>query len=200
MKKKTFTQEESLGLTQSEIREGIKYLKKHGTKGVIPLHQAYPLFELYLIGYSLDEIYKQYPQYSYEQIICTCAIQKWGLQKQEATKTLLDTIKTKVTKAIVKQVEFITGLLNCYSKEREEEIRAYLTGLSDEPPSKGLKSIKEYHEAIRALQTILQKNNTILDTPPQISQETNKYLSPKKKEKDQDPDLDGVLNGEVIIE
>lgn len=198
MRKKSFNPEESVGLTKSEIQEGIKYLKKHGIKGIIPLHQAYPLFELYLIGYSLDEIYKQYPQYPYGQIICTCAIQKWGIQKQEATKTLLDTIKTKVTKAIVKQVEFITGLLNCYSKEREEEIRAYLTGLTDSPPDNGLKNIKEYHEAIKALQTILQKNNTILDTPPNPQQQEEKYLPQKKKEPNND--VEEVLNGEVIIE
>jgi len=210
MKKTSFRDEEMIGLTGPDIRCATLYLRKNGTKGAIPIHAAYPLFEMFIIGYTIEEIYKQYPQYSYDQIACTAALQKWGQQKEDASRTLLDTIKAKVTKTMTNQVDFLTGLLNCFAKESEDEIRAFLSGLSDQPPTNGIKSLKDYHEVIKALQTLLAKNSTILDGAIGTSSESamkaryDKSLTVYQQEHQDSvktsSEVEDIINGEVIVE
>lgn len=211
MSRKTyFKEEEMTGLTGPEIKLATKYLKANGTKGQIPIHASYPLFEMFIIGYKPEEIFKSFPQYSYEQILCTAALQKWGKQKEAASKTLLDTIRAKVTKTMTNQVDFLTGLLNCFAKESEDEIRAFLSGAIDTPPTNGIKNIKDYHEVLKALQTLLQKNSTVLDGiatkeyVPEMKARYDKSLTKFQQQYQESiksaSDVEDILNGECVVE
>lgn len=195
--KRSFNDEEKVGLTQQEIELGEKYLRKHKTAGAIKDTEALKLFEMYLIGQSFNEIQQQFPEYELGKIILTAALNKWGMDRNRMQSTLRERVKAKVVKSVIEQVDFLTSMLSVATAEHIEQMRKFILDPDSNPaPNLRIKSIKEYKEVTDTLSKIVQgatpsaKNNA---TSPMFD-----ALAPKPKnltntdDKDDDIDLDEI--------
>lgn len=195
--KRSFNDEEKVGLTQQEIELGEKYLRKYKTAGAIKDTEALKLFEMYLIGQSFNEIQQQFPEYELGKIILTAALNKWGMDRNRMQSTLRERVKAKVVKSVIEQVDFLTSMLSVATAEHIEQMRKFILDPDSNPaPNLRIKSIKEYKEVTDTLSKIVQgatpsaKNNA---TSPMFD-----ALAPKPKnltnsdDKDDDIDLDEI--------
>lgn len=205
--KRSFSDEEKVGLSNQEIEIGEKYLRKHKTAGAIDSIKALRLYEMFLIGCSFHEIHQQFPQYELGQIILTAALSKWGDDRERMQGSLRERVKAKVVKSVIDQVDFLTSMLSVATAEHMDQMRKYAIDPQNEPvPSLRIKSIKEYKEVTETLAKIVQgatpsaKNNNMSPmfdalSPGQSSQSTPD--SPEEEVKEEDViDLDKILDQE----
>ena len=194
--KKKFTDEEIVGLTQEEIKLGLKYLRKHKTAGAVPDVEALKLYEMYLIGCTFTEISKQYPQYELGQIILTAAIRKWGMDRDRMQCTLKDRVQAKVVKSVIEQVDFLTSMLSVSSAEHIEAMRNYIINPDKYPkPDMRIASIKEYKDVTETLYKIVSGATSNSKSSPMFGALGSKQPQQKKieeKKKDYDIDLDDI--------
>jgi len=199
--KRSFNDDEKVGLSSQEIELGEKYLRKNKTAGAIDEAESLKLYEMYLIGSSFNEIQNQFPQYELSKIIMTAAIRKWGSDRERMQSTLRDRVKAKVVKSVIEQVDFLTSMLGVASVEHVEQMRNYMLDPTAPKPNLRIKSIKEYKEVTETLGKIVQgatpsaKNNAMSPMfdalAPQVS--TTPKINNNKKP-DDDIDLDSLLN------
>jgi hypothetical protein len=196
--KRDFNEEEKVGLTQREIELGEKYLRKHKTAGAIDDIEALKLYEMFLIGSSMQEIQQQFPQYEVGQIVLTAALKKWGLDREKMQGTLRDRVRAKVVKSVIEQVDFLTSILSVANVEHLDEMRRYIMDANNPKPSLRISSIKEYKDVTETLAKIVQgatpnaKNNTM--SPMFDALAPNHPKSIEKKKDDDDIDLDSLLD------
>jgi len=200
--KRSFNDDEKIGLTQQEIEIGEKYLRKHKTAGAIDEVDSLKLYEMFLIGSSFNEIHHQFPQYELAQIVMTAAIRKWGKDRERMQGTLRDRVRAKVVKSVIEQVDFLTSMLSVANVEHIEQMRDYILNSSSPKPNLRIKSIKEYKEVTETLGKIVQgatpnaKNNSMspmFDALAPSAPAAAKKLQ-NKKDDDDDIDLDALLN------
>lgn len=209
--KRSFTEEEKVGLSNQEVEIGERYLRKHKTAGSIDNVKALRLYEMYLIGSSFHEIEQQFPQYELGQIILTAALNKWGMDRERMQGSLRERVKAKVVKSVIDQVDFLTGMLSVATAEHMNQMRKYAVDPDNEavPPLR-IKTIKEYKEVVETLAKIVQgatpnaKNNNMspmFDALSSDSPESTSMLESQDKEqhKNEDEDiidLDKILDQE----
>lgn len=197
--KRSFNDDEKIGLSSQEIELGEKYLRKNKTAGVIDETQSLKLYEMYLIGSSFSEIQSQFPQYELSKIIMTAAIRKWGIDRERMQSTLRDRVKAKVVKSVIEQVDFLTSMLGVATVEHVEQMRNYMLDPTAPKPNLRIKSIKEYKDVTETLGKIVQgatpsaKNNA---TSPMfdVLAPKPKKIAKNKDENTDDIDLDALLN------
>lgn len=199
--KRSFSDEEKLGLSTQEIEIGERYLRKHKTAGAIDTVSSLKLYEMYLIGCSFHEIEQQFPQYEMGQIILTAALNKWGLDRDRMQGTLRDRVRAKVVKSVIDQVDFLTSMLSVASAEHLNQMRQYTMDPSSEAvPGLRIKTIKEYKEVTETLAKIVQgatpnaKNNSMSPMFDALAPGAQQG-KPKAKEESKEEviDLDAVL-------
>lgn len=155
--KRSFSDEEKIGLTQQEIEIGEKYLRRHKTAGALNQVESLKVYELYMVGCSFNEISQQFPQYELGQIILTAALQKWGTDREKMHSTLRDRVKAKVIKSVIEQTDFLTAMLSVASAEHMKQMRDFIVDPVTSPkPSLRITSIKEYKEVTDTLAKIVQ--------------------------------------------
>jgi uncharacterized protein (DUF433 family) len=76
--KKRLTIDEKYGLSPEEIADAERYLKKHKTVGALDKQQAVPFYELFLLGYSIEEINSKFPKVPRGQLALTAALNQWA--------------------------------------------------------------------------------------------------------------------------
>lgn len=199
--KKNFTDEEKIGLTQEEIKAGLKYLRKHKTSGALSEVEALKVYEMYLIGCSFSEIHKQFPQYELGQVILTGALRKWGLDRDRMQHTLRDRVQAKVVKSVIEQVDFLTAMLSVVNAQHLQDMYRFIQDPENNTaPSLKVNSIKEYKEVVETLYKLVQ--GATPDSKTKTSPMFN-ALSPsgmnkqiEKKEKPKELNLDDLLEEE----
>jgi hypothetical protein len=195
--KRNFTDEEQIGLTQEELKVGLKYLRKHKTAGVLPDTEALKLYEMYMIGCSLSDIHKQYPQYEVGKIILTAAIKKWGVDRDGMQITLKDRVQAKIVKSVIEQVDFLTSMLEVTSVEHITAMRNFILDPDNNPkPSLRIQSLKEYKDIMEALQKLVAGTPNNPNKPSMLGALSNttakkKKMLPKKNE-EEIVDLDDI--------
>ena len=141
--KRSFNDEEKIGLSHQEIEIGEKYLRKNKTAGAVDNVPALRLYEMYLIGSSFHEITQQFPQYELGQIILTAALNRWGSDRDKMQGTLRDRVRAKVVKSVIDQVDFLTSMLSVATAEHLKSMRDfYLDPETTVAPALRIKSIK----------------------------------------------------------
>lgn len=200
--KRSFIDEEKIGLSHQETEIGEKYLRKNKTAGAIDNVKALRLYEMYLIGSSFYEIQNQFPQYELGEIILTAALNRWGSDRDKMQGTLRDRVRAKVVKSVIDQVDFLTSMLSVASAEHLKNMRSYYIDPDNAiAPSLRIKSIREYKEVTETLAKIVQgatpnaKNNNVSPMFDALSPAAPK---PKEepKEEDEEVDLDKLLDQE----
>jgi len=154
--KRSFSEEEKIGLTQQEIEVGEKYLRKYKTAGALNQVESLKVYELYMVGCSFNEIHQQFPQYELGKVILTASLQKWGLDREKMQSTLRDRVKAKVIKSVIEQTDFLTAMLSVASAEHMKEMRNFIVDPNAPKPSLRIKSIKDYKEVTDTLAKIVQ--------------------------------------------
>jgi len=200
--KRSFSDEEKIGLSHQEVEIGEKYLRKNKTAGAIENIKALRLYEMYLIGCSFHEIHQQFPQYELGQIILTAALNRWGSDRDKMQGTLRDRVRAKVVKSVIDQVDFLTSMLGVASTEHLNQMRNYTIDPANEPtPSLRIKSIKEYKEVTETLAKIVQgatpdaKKNTMSPMFDALSPGATKSKDTDEVEEEV-IDLDKILDQE----
>lgn len=207
--KKRLTEEETIGLSQEEIKIATKLLRKQKTAAAIPKIEALKVYEMYMVGCSFDDISTQFPQYTLPQIILTAALNKWGLDREGMQSSLRDRVKAKVVKSILEQVDFLTTMLTVHNVKHLTKMRAFATDpLNNPAPEIGINSIKEYKEITETLYKIIQgtttansKSSAPFDALMSPSTNVKKIESKRKNTKDDDDDvidMDTIINGNGI--
>lgn len=198
--KRNFNDDEKIGLSQQEVEIGEKYLRKHKTAGAIDDVDSLKLYEMFLIGSSFNEIQQQFPQYELGEIILTAALKKWGQDRNRMQGTLRDRVRAKVVKSVIEQVDFLTSMLGVATAEHIEQMRNYILDPSAPKPSLRIKSIKEYKEVTDTLGKIVQgatpnaKNNAMSPMFDALAPQPKQVENKKKKDDEDDIDLDALLN------
>jgi len=200
--KRSFSDEEKIGLSSQEIEIGEKYLRKHKTAGAIDTVPALRLYEMYLIGSSFHEIEQQFPQYELPQIILTAALNRWGSDRDKMQGTLRDRVRAKVVKSVIDQVDFLTSMLGVASAEHIKQMRSYTLDPTSEPtPSLRIKSIKDYKEVTETLAKIVQgatpnaRNNNVSPMFDALSPSV-----PAKPEVEKSEEDDGIIDLDEILD
>ena len=90
--KRHLSLDEQFGLTEEEIKISEKFLRKNKTAGAVPDSESMKLYELFMLGYSFNEIQQQYPQYLVAQVILTAALRGWSKDRDKMMGSLRDRI------------------------------------------------------------------------------------------------------------
>lgn len=196
--KRNFTDEEKYGLTQEEIKAGVKYLRKHKTAGRIPHPECLKLFELYLIGHTLAEIQQQFPQYEFGKVVLTAALGKWAQDRDRMQHHLRDRVQAKVVKSVIEQVDFLTTLLSLNNAQHLDAMRKYINDPQNNPlPDLRIGSIKEYKDVTETLYKIIAGA-----TPGSKSKSSALYdaLAPSQKDDDKPKEIEAADLIDAMVE
>jgi hypothetical protein len=196
LKKKKLNTTQSYGLTPEQVKEAEKYLNKDSL-GALNAQESIPLYEMFIIGYSFEEIQKHYAQFQLGRIILTAAVNGWAKDRETLANSIYDRVKARLIKSTVEQVEFLTDLISVSAAENSEEVRKYLLDpKGNKPPNMRIDSLKEYKQVVDMLASIAStmKNNT-----PQKQEEQKRLPNKKAKELKQEDD-DSVLLAELAEE
>lgn len=182
MQKKTLTPKEKYGLSNDHVAEAERYLKKNKTTGILSKHDAMPMYELYILGYSFEDISRRYPSVPLGKILLTAALNQWPRDREAVAASLYDRIRTRIIKSTVEQVEFLTDIVSVSNVETSEEIRKYLSDpVNNPPPSFRIKTIKDYQQVIDMLAQVAESVRG-MSNPSNVSND-NKSLTDNKIKK-----------------
>jgi hypothetical protein len=154
--KRHLNDSEKFGLVQEEIKVAEKFLRKNKTAGAINDAESMKLFELFMLGYSFNDIQQQYPQYPVAQIILTAALRGWSKDRDKMMGSLRDRIQAKVVKSIIEQVDFLTTMLSVTNVQHMDVMRKYILDPANNPiPAINVQNIKEYKEVAETLHKLV---------------------------------------------
>lgn len=188
MSKKKLSSEQKHGLTGEQIAEIERYLRQPTASGAIDKQEASPIYELFLIGYSTEELAARFPQYSKSRILYTAAAGGWVKDKERLASSIYDRIRARIIRSTVEQVEFLTDMITVSSVENADEIRKFLDDPKNNPlPNMRIKNFKEYQQVIDTLAKVTDSVRSL--TNPNAQQEarvvktkSTKKLMPKSEE------------------
>jgi hypothetical protein len=164
--KKRLTTKERKGLTASHAKEADLYLKSNPSSLPIPPKDAIPLYELFLLGYSPEDISKRYPQYPLGLIVYTATQNNWIQDRDQMAATVYDRIKTRLVRSTVEQVEFLTDMIAVCSIETQEQFRRYLQDPKNNPlPDMRIESIKDYRAVMEMMSELATTVQTLASNP-----------------------------------
>jgi glutaredoxin len=181
--KRHFSQDEKFGLTEEEIKISERFLRKNKTAGAVADSESMKLYELFMLGYSFNDIQQQYPQYSVPQIILTAALRGWCKDREKMNGSLRDRIQAKVVKSIIEQVDFLTTMLSVTNVQHMDVMRKYILDPANNPiPAIIVQNIKEYKEVAETLHKLVAgvspgttgKKNAMMDVlaiPPKAEKQ-----------------------------
>lgn len=177
--KKRLSADERYGLSDDEIAIAERYLKKHGLQAVMDKVSSTPMFEMFVLGYSYEDIFKAYPNVPKEKLILTSAINRWNKDKEMLANSVLDRIKARIVRSTIEQVDMLTSLISVYNVETTEEVKRYLLDpVNNPPPSNRINNIKDLQRVIEMLADVTS-NVKSMATPTDKS----KVVSQKKTQK-----------------
>jgi hypothetical protein len=154
--KRHLSQDEKFGLTEEEIKISEKFLRKNKTAGAVADSESMKLYELFMLGYSFNDIQQQYPQYPVAQIILTAALRGWSKDRDKMMGSLRDRIQAKVVKSIIEQVDFLTTMLSVTNVQHMDVMRKYILDPINNPiPAINVQNIKEYKEVAETLHKLV---------------------------------------------
>jgi hypothetical protein len=154
--KRNLNPDERFGLTEEEIKISEKFLRKNKTAGAVPDSESMKLYELFMLGYSFNDIQQQYPQYPVAQIILTAALRGWCKDREKMNSSLRDRIQAKVVKSIIEQVDFLTTMLSVTNVQHMDAMRKYILDPANNPvPAIIVQNIKEYKEVAETLHKLV---------------------------------------------
>ncbi len=195
MLKKRLNTEEKYGLTGEQIQEAERYLRQHKTAGSINKQDAMPVYELFLLGYSFDDLNAKFPQYSRPKITLTAALNGWIKDREKLANSVYDRIRARIIKSTIEQVEFLTDMVSVSTVENTEDMKKYLKDPSNNaPPSMRIKNLKEYQQVLDMLSKVTESVRSV--SAPQ--QEARPQLSSKGSKRNINNNEETMLLAELV--
>lgn len=155
--KKRLNASEQYGLTFDQVKEAERYLRAHKTAGILNDQEGMPLMELYLLGYTFEDIHQRYPNVAMGKILLTAALKGWVKHREHLASSVFDRIKARIIKSTVDQVELLTDMITVYAKEASEETAKYLKDPKGNPlPNQRIHSLKEFQVVAQSLADIAE--------------------------------------------
>ena len=183
MLKKKLNATERYGLTHDEVKAAENYLRFHKTQGTLNDQDAIPLYEMYLLGYSFEEIQKNYAQYPLGRIILTASLNSWTKDREKLAGSIMDRIKSRIVRSTVEQVEYLSNMLAVANMESKDEVEKYLADPKSNPaPSMRIKSFKEYKDVVETLAKVTDFiKSTAMNSPEEKDPPKNIGGRPKRE-------------------
>jgi hypothetical protein len=177
--KKRLSADERYGLTDEQVNEAEKYLRKHGEQGIPHKQDVAPMHEMSILGYSFEDVRKSYPSMDMGQLILAAAVYGWAKDRDTVANSVLDRIKTRIVRSTVEQVDLLSGLISVYNVETNEQIRLYLQDPQNNPlPSNRIANIKELKSVVEMLAEVTESVRSLAQ--PQPLQQQQKLQQPNK--------------------
>lgn len=179
MLKKRLTLDEKYGLSPEEIADAERYLKKHKTAGALDKQQAMPFYELFLLGYSIEEINSKFPKVPRGQLALTAALNQWPKDRDKLVGSIYDRIRARVFRSTVEQVEFLTDMVSVATAENAHEMRRYLLDPKNNPtPSMKINNIKEYQLVIDMMTKVTDSMKKTVEEDANPKSKSKRIKSP----------------------
>ena len=195
--KRHLSQDEKFGLTEEEIKISEKFLRKNKTAGAVADSESMKLYELFMLGYSFNDIQQQYPQYLVAQIILTAALRGWSKDRDKMMGSLRDRIQAKVVKSIIEQVDFLTTMLSVTNVQHMDVMRKYILDPANNPiPAINVQNIKEYKEVAETLHKLVAG---VSPGSGKKSAMMNALNAPVKAEKQESEKLSSTLDIRALV-
>jgi len=176
-KYKSLEDYEYYGLKDEYVELAEEFLNSSNSLDIIPDTQAIPLFEMFMLGYSFEEINKSYPEISLGKIILTAAIKEWTKSREEMADSLYQRVKSKLIKSTTQQVEFLTDLVSVSNIEVGQEIKNYIIDPVNNPlPSMRIKSLKEYEQVLNMISKLTGIMKDMANQSPQTEEEAEEKV------------------------
>lgn len=173
--------DQKYGLTNDQIVAAERFLRKKPDTTAISQHDAAPLYEMFMLDYSFDDIASKFSQYEYGYIIYIAAIGGWVRDREKIAATIYDRIKARVVRSTVEQVEFLTDMIAVSSKESADEVKKYLQNpMANPPPQMRIKSFKDYQQVVEMLVKVtetVRAMSTPQNEPKRVSSKRSKSLA-----------------------
>lgn len=200
MKRKKLNNNQSYGLTADHVKEAEKFLNSKNAPGPLNPQEAVPLYEMFIIGYSFEEIQKHYSQFPLGRIIVTAASNNWIKDRETLANSIYDRVRARLIKSTVEQVEFLTDLISVSATESSEEVRKYLVDpANNKKPEMRIESLKDYKQVVDMLASIASSMKN--SVPPKPTEELGKRQIPAKKVKEiKQQDDESVILAELAEE
>lgn len=113
--------------------------------------------EIYLLGYSCQEIHRMFPEYPLESLLFARAQYDWDTLRERYRKTVQDNTLEKAVIARLESVKFLSELIAATHVKWRKEIMTYLMNPDKEKAPDCLpKSVMGYGQVINILQTLTQ--------------------------------------------
>jgi hypothetical protein len=188
LQKKNLKESETYGLTADQIKEAEKYLKKNKLSSILNKQEAAPLYEMFILGYSFEDIHSNFKNIPVARIILTAAVYGWVKDRETLANSIYDRVKTRMIKSTVEQVEFLTDLIAISTKENTEAIKKYLQDpVNNKPPEMRIESLKDYKQVVEMLASIANSmKSSAAKANAEVKVITNKKQQTKQiKEQDE---------------
>lgn len=128
--------------------------EKRGVKPISPTLAA-QFFELFLEGYSCQQIAKQNPHFSEGDILFLRKKRNWDSDRDHYAYNLQVQIREKLIKQRLESLEFLTNMLSVTHKEHKEKVLRYLqTGKEEDRPENWITGPSAYKGILEAIQKL----------------------------------------------
>jgi hypothetical protein len=175
--KKLLSVEERYNLTEEQIYEAERYLRNAHTAGAMSAQDSTRQYEMRLLGYSYEEIQKQYPNIPMGKLLLTSAINGWERDAQILGSTILDRVRGRLVRSTVEQIDMLTNMISVFNLETSREMEAYLKDPKKAPkPKNGINNIKDLKETVTMLAQIAETVKGLANNEPVQTKKKTKVL------------------------
>lgn len=152
------------GLTEEESKIVADWVEK-GRPGISNI-KADQLLSIYLLGYSCNEINKEFPEYSLPAILWCKAKFEWDKRKQEYNLAIQDAITKHAANVRSDAIRFMGELISATHIKWRKDILKYLAAPDREKAPACLpSSLNEYGKLVSLLDEIMNPAGKIKNLP-----------------------------------
>jgi|GEM_PF-5257285 len=142
------------GLNEEEVALLTNWLE-NGKPGLSKL-RADRFGEIYLLGYTCQEIHKMFPEYSLEMLLFARAHYDWDKLRDAYRKEIQNNTLEKALTARLESIKFLSELVAATHIKWRKEIMTYIANPEKEKaPDCIPKSVMGYGQVVNILQTLM---------------------------------------------
>lgn len=145
---------DELALFSPRERTALIEIEASGSRPISPT-LAMQFFELFLEGYSCNEIAKQNPPFKEGEVLFLRKKFKWDNQRDDYAYQLQTQMREKLIKQKLESLEFLTNMLAVVHKEQRPKTLRYLqTGKDEDRPDTWITGPTAYKNVLETIQKI----------------------------------------------
>lgn len=119
------------------------------------------LFDRYIGGSSLMDLFREFPEYTRESIAYTAYHYSWPTVRDDLIFDMQTQMKQKVMASKMKQLDLVSNMIEVAHREANQALLAYIKHPCDKnlPKTLRIKTIKELQVAVDMIGTIINQDN-----------------------------------------